>query len=734
MKKIIDLGKIGITLAGEYNDKTIYEKLTIVLYKGKSYISTKTVQGLSPEQDIRSWQLVAEAKDAYHMLVDAGKTTLTEEEFLEQLVDATKGRYIVQGNIINAADEEDLTVEHSDLLGVDTLKLANRDNTKGMGYIILRKNKSFAEQVTKENTIYEIRYDFILENDITIPTNCILKFNGGSISGSNTINLNYCSCIGNISFKGIKINNFNGSITAKQLGLSQGDNIANIIGTGWKDCDVDLENIALIQRVGDIKFSGNYCHIIRWNINRINSKETKPTDSNLAEARLIFTGIPNLIIEYCTFDGTGSNVNFVGGNFYFTFNGISILNCPNAIVRYNTIKNFPATCGIFAEVSDNISIIDNVVKNCSIYVTPVGDTNGDGIYVRTTKNSIIKNNIVDIDDSIQIGRCGICHENYASGIIENNTISGYDRGIHIEHCYDYNTVRNNHITRCHSAIMLWADSDYKNTGNIAYITIENNYISNKGMVKSSINSKNYTPLTYGRAIISLLNAAGDSHEENKRTEFINNTIESFDTGDFNGYCMIETDYSGKWVNNKFVRNGSHIPEFYVNHYHLTYLNHLYFCDNDFEGKFYSQNNSYVKMHNNIIKQLVVTFFSILNFDLNNDYTTQISIQNNTYQMLAESRYPGGAVAIFGNFGGIFRNNVWGLGTAHYSLFDEQTIAKGSVIDNNVFQRTHSYEGKNIWHGRSTSDVSPNLTPGKNLLVDLINGSNTVIIDNPQYSA
>ena len=184
--EIFDLGKIGITLGGEYDNKVIYEKLTIVLYKGKSYISTKTTQGVSPEQDILVWQLVAEAKDAYHMLVDTGKTTLTEEEFLEQLVDATKGRYIVQGNIINAADEEDLTVEHSDLLGIDTLKLANRDNTNGMGYVILRKNKSFAEQVTKENTIYEIRYDFDLKNnEVKIPSNCILRFIGGKISNGN---------------------------------------------------------------------------------------------------------------------------------------------------------------------------------------------------------------------------------------------------------------------------------------------------------------------------------------------------------------------------------------------------------------------------------------------------------------------------------------------------------------------------------------------------------------------
>ena len=207
--EIFDLGKIGITLGGEYDNKVVYEKLTIVLYKGKSYISTKITQGISPEQDILTWQLVAEAKNAYHMLVDAGKTTLTEEEFLDQLVDATKGRYIVKGNIVNAADEEDLTVEHSDLLGIDTLKLANRDNTKGMGYIILRKNKSFAEQVTKENTIYEIRYDFDLNNEkISIPNRCILKFEGGKlingilIGKNTTIQADYVKIFQDIEIKG----------------------------------------------------------------------------------------------------------------------------------------------------------------------------------------------------------------------------------------------------------------------------------------------------------------------------------------------------------------------------------------------------------------------------------------------------------------------------------------------------------------------------------------------------
>lgn len=87
---------------------------------------------------------------------------------------------IINGDVTNAADEEDITSENN------LLKLKDRSALNGMGYIILRKNKSFAEQVTKENTIYEIRYDFDLNGqEITIPEGCILKFNGGSIKGGN---------------------------------------------------------------------------------------------------------------------------------------------------------------------------------------------------------------------------------------------------------------------------------------------------------------------------------------------------------------------------------------------------------------------------------------------------------------------------------------------------------------------------------------------------------------------
>lgn len=59
----------------------------------------------------------------------------------------------------------------------------NSSNPDGMGYLVLKKNKTFAEQVTEENTIYEIRYDFDLGGEsVTIPKNCVLKFEGGSLS------------------------------------------------------------------------------------------------------------------------------------------------------------------------------------------------------------------------------------------------------------------------------------------------------------------------------------------------------------------------------------------------------------------------------------------------------------------------------------------------------------------------------------------------------------------------
>lgn len=106
-------------------------------------------------------------------------------------------------------DEEDLTKSAPDAKGNSYLSLKDRiyepDKYSGLGRKILRrrvveiedpvygtqeKNLLLQADFDKENTIYEIRYDFDLNGaEITIPADCTLIFTGGRIANG-TIKLN----------------------------------------------------------------------------------------------------------------------------------------------------------------------------------------------------------------------------------------------------------------------------------------------------------------------------------------------------------------------------------------------------------------------------------------------------------------------------------------------------------------------------------------------------------------
>lgn len=118
-------------------------------------------------------------------------------ESTKQFINASGG-----GTITNFADDEDLT-------SVDNaLKLADKTydpiTYSGMGRVYLRKNmvdgKNILTQamLSSANTIYIIQYDYDLNGaTITIPENCTLDFQGGSL-GNGTVALNYAKLIGNI--------------------------------------------------------------------------------------------------------------------------------------------------------------------------------------------------------------------------------------------------------------------------------------------------------------------------------------------------------------------------------------------------------------------------------------------------------------------------------------------------------------------------------------------------------
>ena len=98
-------------------------------------------------------------------------------------------------NITNLPDDEDLEERNGVISFKD--RVYNPYLSTGKGYKILRMNwvngKNILTQnmINEENTIYEIRYDFDLnEETITVPEKCILKFVGGSLSNGKLIGTN----------------------------------------------------------------------------------------------------------------------------------------------------------------------------------------------------------------------------------------------------------------------------------------------------------------------------------------------------------------------------------------------------------------------------------------------------------------------------------------------------------------------------------------------------------------
>ena len=68
--------------------------------------------------------------------------------------------------------------------------LVNLENAGGLTKIVLEKNNVSGvntltqAMINKSNSIYIIQYDYTLSANITLPANCVLEFDGGSISGN----------------------------------------------------------------------------------------------------------------------------------------------------------------------------------------------------------------------------------------------------------------------------------------------------------------------------------------------------------------------------------------------------------------------------------------------------------------------------------------------------------------------------------------------------------------------
>lgn len=204
--------------------------------------------------------------------------------------DPTTGKWVEQHEAV-PADEEDITEQNG------TLQLANKTYDKqsfsGLGRVYLRKNivgnKNVLTQamINKANTIYVIQYDYDLkEASINIPENCVLQFDGGSLSNGN-ITLN------NTIVSQPKIDNNSVKIIGNMLNTN-GDKI-NVIYYWIKNKNITFRHNLFYGTNG---FDNNYNKLKTLGINEFqvffslnNSKELgfKTDDST------IIYGIDNII-------------------------------------------------------------------------------------------------------------------------------------------------------------------------------------------------------------------------------------------------------------------------------------------------------------------------------------------------------------------------------------------------------------------------------------------------------
>ena len=402
--------------------------------------------------------------------------TITYDMLSQQLKDMFKAG---EGTAItNMADEEDFTVKDNQLKFKD--REYQEDSFNGMGYVILRKNWmnniNLLEQsmINKPNTIYEIRYDFCLDGaTITIPNNCILKFNGGSIrNGKITINNTSTIDISNgqildCQFAGSRpniignITNIKNTCTGSYLFLSNGS-------SEWT---WDVTNLPAWLSKYNLKIGEN----VEDNADKLNALFNSTLYKNAAmehKINLLFpcsnsiTSVPNIFLFKKPIKINSTNASIIlGACIKFDFsnytyrsiediknnkpeinvNCFEFTSCPNVTIIGNKSKNLiinDKTSSSYIDCGENTIKGDYYIRQ---------QINGKNYYTTDGQYGILIQN----SDKVNIDGIEVFNTQYA--------ISVQARYANIENCYIHDVVNDNGIT------VLGAHTTYMDTNNMSII-------------------------------------------------------------------------------------------------------------------------------------------------------------------------------------------------------------------------------------------------------------------------
>ena len=254
----------------------------------------------------------------------------------------------------------DIDLQGNKLLNVDY----NRPNEDGMGYILLKKDIPFADQLTQENTIYEIRYDFDLGNEeITIPANSILDFQGGSLNNgiitfSNTLirGVNPIirtdvlgSLLGMVylSWFGVRSNDssFDNSVVINKI-ASISKNLILENGVYFYQNQITLSNLSQIHFYGDLVYNGLADNIstIKLTVNSANvyfhsiigNQDTTAENNNIIGLNIINSNSSYIQVDYITQFNT--NIRLSGIGYGCCYNTLNVLFSITANIHFHLFQ------------------------------------------------------------------------------------------------------------------------------------------------------------------------------------------------------------------------------------------------------------------------------------------------------------------------------------------------------------------------------------------------------------
>ena len=348
-------------------------------------ISLEEAIRLIPSRARKEGQVITFLDREDHWHIYQFKGVLNQWNVLDQWEDLFDWEKLIINSIL--PDEEDLTKSLPDANGNSYLSLKDREyNPKdfsGLGRVILRKNiveiedptygkvkknVLYQDMINKENTIYEIRYEFDLNGaTITIPQGCILQFDGGKLKNGTLIGQNTKLKYTETIFYNIEIQGewVVPKIYSYLYDDIENDNLYNLLALqnekiyNYIYIDGNNEYIVTPRNLTGLIINSNCTIEINANI-RLNITDNSRT-SFILQTWKPNIGIDN-IIKNVHIKGSGTligNFNKDMNNYNSSSCGLRLFYCENAIVEGIKIKDTQGDSVIVSIGCDNI-IINNV--------------------------------------------------------------------------------------------------------------------------------------------------------------------------------------------------------------------------------------------------------------------------------------------------------------------------------------------------------------------------------------